>query len=553
MRFSWILVLLIISQAGWSQPFSSEKAWVFFVDKDVESYYPHEYLSQHTIERRKKHNIAIYDVADIPVKQDYVNTITEMVESLTATSRWFNAVCVYADEKSLNEIRNLDFVRDVKVVNPGDVLVAGKSIQKDLDFSLTERQKTYIQSQLERMEGDVFAKNNVRGQGITIAVFDVGFNSYKTNPAFKHLRDNNQIKATYDFVKNKENVDVKGSHGTTVLSCIGGRLERQDMGLATEANYLLARTETWTEFYSEEENWLEAVEWADKLGADIINSSLGYTYHRYFREDMDGQTSLVAKAANMAASKGILVVNSAGNEGSANWKNIGTPADADSVLSIGGISPYTGVHTSFSSFGPTWDKRLKPNVSAYGHGMVATPDGVGEVQGTSFSSPLIAGFAACAMQSRPAYSNMKLFHDIQKSADLYPYYDYAHGYGIPQASYFFKMPQQQTPEFTLELTNTAVKINLKPRDNGLQPAEQDRNGVYYTKWPDYVFYHVENDRGYLDKYVVVDPELKDREASSVDIDGTVSDSPLKILKSELNRPCTVRVYYRGVTQEIIVK
>ena len=151
MRFSWILVLLITSQAGWSQPSSSEKAWVFFVDKDVESYNPHEYLSQHTIERRKKHNIAIYDVADIPVKQDYVNTITEMVESLTATSRWFNAVCVYADEKSLNEIRNLDFVRDVKVVNPGGVLVAGESIQKDLDFSLTEGQKTYIQSQLEHL------------------------------------------------------------------------------------------------------------------------------------------------------------------------------------------------------------------------------------------------------------------------------------------------------------------------------------------------------------------------------------------------------------------
>ena len=553
MRYSWILILLITSQIGWSQPSNSEKAWVFFSDKDVESYNPHDYLSQHTIERRVKHNVAVYDVSDIPVKEEYVDTVSEMVEALTARSRWFNAVCVYADKQTLDDLRKLDFVQEVKVVNQCDVLVSGRSEQEDLDFNLTDNQKTYIQSQLKRMGGDVFAKNNVRGQGITIAVFDVGFNSYKTNPAFKHLRDNNRIKATYDFVKNNENVDVRGSHGTTVLSCIGGRLEGMDMGLATEANYLLARTETWTEFYSEEENWLEAVEWADKLGADIINSSLGYTYHRYFREDMDGQTSLVAKAANMAAAKGILVVNSAGNEGSENWKNIGTPADADSVLSIGGISPYTGVHTSFSSFGPTWDKRLKPNVSAYGHGMVATPDGVGEVQGTSFSSPLVAGFAACAMQSRPAYSNMKLFHDIQKSADLYPYFDYAHGYGIPQALYFFTIPQKETPEFSLELTNTAVKINLKPRNTGLQPVEEDRKGVYSTKWPDYVFYHVENAKGYLDKYFVVDPELDEREASSVDIDGTVSDSPLKILKSELNRPCTVRVHYRGQTQEITVK
>src|SRR5690606_11480520 len=153
---------------------------------------------------------------------------------------------------------------------------------------------------------------------------------------------------------------------------------------------------------------------------------------------MNGITALISRSANMAARKGILVVNSAGNEGSnTEWVSIGAPADADSVLAVGGISPWTNLHVSWSSYGPSADKRIKPNVCAFGHSMVMTDKGISEATGTSFASPLTAGFAACVWQADTTLTNMELFELIEKSGDLYPYYDYAHGYGVPQASAFF--------------------------------------------------------------------------------------------------------------------
>ncbi len=162
---------------------------------------------------------------------------------------------------------------------------------------------------------------------------------------------------------------------------------------------------------------------------------------------MNGKKSLVARAANMAASKGMLVVNAAGNDGETKWKHLGTPADADSVLSVGGISPESDYHFSFSSYGPTADKRLKPNVCAYGAVMESGKKGLTTTYGTSFASPLVAGFAACAWQTNRRLNNMELFKEIEKSADLYPYFDYAHGYGVPQAGYFINR-QKYNEEIT---------------------------------------------------------------------------------------------------------
>jgi serine protease AprX len=357
-----------------------------------------------------------------------------------------------------------------------------------------------------------------------------------------------------------------------VLSCVAGRIEGIQIGLAIDAEFLLARTETWTEFFSEEEQWLAAAEWADKNGAHIINSSLGYTYHRYFPEQMNGKKSLVSRAANMAARKGILVVNSAGNEGDGKWKIIGTPADADSVLSIGGISPWTGFHTGFSSFGPTSDKRMKPNVTAYGHVIGAGPGGLSQTQGTSFSGPLTAGFAACAKQARPNMTNMQLFKEIEKSADLYPYFDYAHGYGVPQASYFFrKNTMEEKPERLVEIEDANGKLNIKildvvqfslneDSDTSLREAsneaieteivedESKTEDTYYLKWPDYVFYHIENSKGYLDKYWVVDPQpnysyIFKNLGNSTKAEANVS--PLIINKADFAKPFTLRVFYKG--------
>ncbi|MFT5725227.1 MAG: serine protease AprX, partial [Bacteroidia bacterium] len=339
-----ILTLLFIGL--YSVSFAQDKVWVFFNAKNETGFNPYTFFDQKAIERRVKHGIDLYDYTDIPVTTQYVNKVEALCQSNLAVSRWFNAICCYATETQKEQMKTWSFVSAVKTVGPVTKHCAGLDVgEGDDGFIPSKDEVNFLKAQIERMGASKFSSNKITGKGVRIAIFDVGFKSYRTNPAFNHIRDNNRIIKTYNFVQNKEDVENGGTHGTFVMSCVGGIIDGQPMGLATEAEFLLARTETWTEYFSEEENWLAAAEWADKNGADVINSSLGYTYHRYFREDMDGVTSLVSRAANMAASKGIVVVNSAGNDGSDKWKNVGAPADADSVLSIGGISPRTGIHT----------------------------------------------------------------------------------------------------------------------------------------------------------------------------------------------------------------
>jgi hypothetical protein len=276
-----------------------------------------------------------------------------------------------------------------------------------------------------------------------------------------------------------------------VLSCIAGMHEGKKIGLATDAEFLLARTEYKTkEPFSEEEYWLAAAEWADKNGAQIINSSLGYMHQRYFPKEMDGHTSLVSRAARMAVRKGILVVNSMGNEGAGDWKVLITPADVDSVLSIGGINPNTGYHTNFSSFGPSADHSRKPNVSAFGHVMAASSSGMEQTQGTSFSSPLVAGFAACVLSANPNYKNMHLFNEIEKSGSLYPFYDYAHGYGVPQASYFLSKEKNENQQVRFVNTDSTIVVEV-------EQSVMDSGKVAI------LYYHIEGADGVLVKYAVI--------------------------------------------------
>ena len=312
-----------------------------------------------------------------------------------------------------------------------------------------------------------------------------------------------------------------------VFSCIAGKKGDQIIGMATGAEFLLARTEmSILEPFSEEENWLAAVEWADKNGADIINSSLAYTYHRYFTADMDGKKSLVARAANMAASKGMLVLNAAGNDGESAWKFLGTPADADSVLTVGGISPESDFHISFSSFGPTADKRLKPNVCAFGAVIASGKKGLTTTYGTSFSSPLVAGFAACAWQTNRNLNNMELFKEIEKSADLYPYFDYAHGYGVPQASYFTNQQKQITDTtfyFVIEDATPALLKVYIDEDKYIAEDIENRKMLYY---------HIENKMGHLDRYYVI-------LANKYDV--------LEFLLSDYAKGEKLRVHFNGFT------
>ena len=488
--FVILFVLPLTSQA------QEQKLWVYFTDKGDQSFEPYSFFHPKAIERRIKNDLPIYDFSDIPVNAEYAASLEMIGCSIKMQSRWFNACCVLF-EGSVSEIVELPFV---KTVVPA-IVAQPFSCAASTELSLNSFMIDHALAQTQILGGEYCVKNQLSGKGVRIAVFDVGFTGYKKLPHFKHLRDSGQIEKTWDFIGKDENVEGHGNHGTMVLSCIGGRFQDIPLGLAQDATYLLARTErNYGEYLSEEEHWLEAAEWADKEGVDIINSSLGYTYHRYFYEEMDGKSTIVSRAASMAARKGMLVVNAAGNDGDEDWEYIGAPADADSVLTVGGINPRTGAPISFTSFGPTADQRRKPNVSAFGIAAVASKKGLELVPGTSFASPLIAGLAACIWQENPEMTNMDVFQRIERAGHLFPYFDYSNGYGVPSIARLDEVP---------DWGNTNV-LELEESEYGgkriwISPADERTQNILKES-PQLVYWQVLNENGQITFYQVVEPD-----------------------------------------------
>ena len=441
--------------------------WVFFTDKNDTSFDPYAYFDAKAIARYEQCGADLYDISNYPVNNSYINTVSGYCSEVLGESRWLNAIGVDATADNAAIIEQLPFVAKVQQISSewtmaGSVTTTDESDDYEPDDILTD--------QVKRFGGEYFLAKGIDGKGMRICVLDGGFPKVDTHPAFKHIRDNNRIIATYNFPNKKEDVYGWSSHGTMVLSCIAGINENgQKMGLATGAEFLLARTEIDPEPFKEEIWWEMGAEWADKNGADVINSSLGYGKQRYWTKDMDGQ-SYVAKAANKAVEKGILICCSAGNEGAdKHWMTIVTPSDAENVICVGGIDPNLEKynHIYFSSYGPSADKRKKPNVVAFGHAQVANTSNsknAGEytyADGTSFSSPLTAGFAACAWQTRRDLTALQMKEEIEKSGDLYPYFDYAYGYGVPQAAYFTGDLKKTEPTFTLVQEKDGVRIAFK--------------------------------------------------------------------------------------------
>jgi subtilisin family serine protease len=485
------LVLLLLFTGIIFVSAQNNKYWVFLKDKNNTTFDPYKYFEKKTIERRLQYGIPLADSTDFPLNDDYVKAITALVDSVSHSSRWFNAMSVYATASEIEEVKKLPEVKSVEQMQA----IAVPAEYDVSDYNAADSSMLIaLPKQTARMGGELFREKDIDGKGIRIAIFDGGFPTVDTNPAFEHVRKDGRIIKTWDFVKNKDYVYAWMSHGTMVMSCICGIVNGNKIGLATGAEFLLARTEVKREPFFEEENWLAAVEWADKNGADIISSSLGYTYQRYFPSQMDGKTTLVTRAANLAAKKGMLVINAAGNDGDTKWKIIGAPADADSALSVGGIDPLTEYHISFSSFGPTWDKRLKPNVSAYGHVIAAGKDKLEAVEGTSFACPLVAGFAACAWQINRGLNNMQMFNSIEESGDLFPYFDYAHGYGVPQAGYFTEH-KMAVPEKTFDFVDDNDYVVVEVTQDFL-----DNKGKDSVK---YLYYNIQNPDGVLQEYNVV--------------------------------------------------
>ncbi len=507
---------------------AQEKYWVVFKDKEEVKFDPFLYFDDHTLEKRKRNGIPLVQFSDLPVKTEYIERVGEY-GNISTVSRWLNAVSINTSESELQALQDLEFVSSVEPIQ-SKLSIAGK-----VELDVNPKYMDILKNQVESMGGDLFIKEGIDGKGIRIAVFDIGFTNVDSLEIFRHLHKSGRIIATYDFVDDDKDVYHYNTHGTTVLACIAGMLDSLQFGLGTGAEFLLARTEQKNEVFAEEEYWAAAMEWADKNGADIISSSLGYTHKRYFPKDMDGQSVFVSRVAKMAARKGILVINAAGNDGDGDWEVINAPGDADSVLTVGGISPHSGIHISFSSFGPTADGRLKPNVSSFGEVISIGKSSIKKSYGTSFSTPLISGFAACVMQMNPDWNNMEVFNEIQKSGHLYPYYDYAHGYGVPQASYFFNSSDDPPESFKFSQSVDALEILILIENISINAYEPHASANRYTMDDQYLYYHIaDSETGNIRKYAVV----RMTEANKFQI-------PLnKIRKGE-----TVKALYQGYSAE----
>ena len=489
--------------------------WVAFRDKAGVQFDPGRYFSPAALARRQRQGLPVADLTDRPVRPDYVAAVQARVDTLTLVSRWFNAVACRATPAQAATLRQLPGVAAVVAwpqASRGRLLPASRPRRAPAPGAARPSEAARVpisaadyllaRQQTAALGRADLSSAGLLGQGVRIAVFDVGFRGADWHPAFRALRRERRIAATYDFLKNRPNVFRGGAHGTEVLGCLAGRLPGPDtlhlgpaLGLAPAATYLLARTEGLaSERYGEEEAWLRAAEWADQQGADIISSSLAYTEQRYFPEEMDGRHSLIGRAATLAARKGMLVVSAAGNDGDDDWHRIGTPADADSVLAVGGLDPATGLHLAFSSVGPSADRRLKPDVSAFGIVLTTTSSGGFErVEGTSFSAPLVAGLAACAQQaSGGKLTALELFRQVREAGELYPYYDYAHGYGRPEARRLLArrlgpLPAV-APTFDFVVHDSLVAVVLRPAATVPAPrplplvAEADELGAGTTDW-----------------------------------------------------------------------
>lgn len=402
--------------------------------------HPEAFLSQKSINRRKRYGLKV-DEHDLPLTPRYLQALRQLGLHIHCTSKWNNtAVVQMPDTTVLASVRQLPFVASVHKVWQGcDTIPADAYEQIPLSPSLDEAEpvESYYgmaEAQTTQLNLQPLHRAGYTGKGLLIAVIDGGFSNADAISALQPDR----IVGTRNFVRPSLSVYRELTHGTMVLSCISAKVPHQFVGTAPDANFLLLVSEDGlTEQLVEEDNWCAAVEYADSMGADIVTSSLGYyqfddsTMSHTYRE-LDGRIALNSRTASLAASRGILLLNSAGNSGDDPWKKIGVPADATDMLAVGAVDK-DGLNTRFSSIGNSADGRIKPDVMARGlSATVLDNDGsLAFVNGTSFSCPIMCGAAACLMQKHPTKRPEQLINAIRQSGNNAEHPDNIFGYGIP--------------------------------------------------------------------------------------------------------------------------
>ena len=450
------LGIILVLCACFSAVAQENRYVIFFTDKDHSSYSidrPEEFLSLRAIERRENQNIAI-TAEDLPVSQAYLDSLSAKKIDSYHQSKWFNATIVQADSVELLSLNSASYIDTIIFVGPGAKLrnpYAGNSASINGNSNLENAENatnTTIDpadkislTQNTMLGVDEMHEAGFMGEGMLIGVFDGGFNNVDGIPAFDHLFEENKIIATRNFVDNNDSIYQFSDHGTSALSCIAGYIPEVFIGTAPNASFVLCVTEdVQGEYRVEEFNWTFAAEYADSLGVDVINTSLGYSTFldsnmNYTYDDLDGQTAFITRASAIAAKKGIVLVNSAGNEGGNSWRYVSAPADAENILSVGAVNARFE-KASFSSIGPTADGRLKPEISALGTDVVVVDEsgGISYARGTSFASPLVAGLVAGFWQANPTLNNDEVMNRIKMSGHKASSPNNELGYGVPDFS-----------------------------------------------------------------------------------------------------------------------
>lgn len=464
--FTLSIVLINLSAEGQH----GAKYWVQFTDKKQIPYSinkPEQFLSSRAIQRRLRNNVPVTE-EDLPVSTYYADSLNMPGVKVMYTSKWFNSATIEVNDTSAIEIiKNYSFVKAVEntadAVSYKNGFISNKF--KDQFSPLTNPDESlynYGYTQIKLENGVSLHKLGFRGKGIQIALIDAGFQDADIYVSLDSLRNANRILSTKNFVDLGQSVYNDVSHGAEVLSTIAADLPGTFVGTAPDASFILLCSEDVnSEYPVEEDNWVAAAEYADSAGADIISTSLGYTTfddpvfnNSYI--DMNGETTRISLAATIASSKGIIVVVSAGNEGDNSWHYISAPADAKNILTAGAVTS-DSLRAIFSSFGPSADGRIKPDVMAMGED-VAVESSPGQFlgnNGTSFSAPIIAGLTACLVQAFPAIRKDSVMDAIRKSSNLYERPNFSYGYGIPDFNKAYNLLQGK-------IIKNANTINIFP-------------------------------------------------------------------------------------------
>ncbi|MEM6720168.1 MAG: S8 family serine peptidase [Bacteroidota bacterium] len=475
-----LIVLAIIIAAQFSVA-QTEHAWVYFTDKPNVSTAlanPTTILTQKAINRKNNHSIAI-DARDVPVNEAYIAQVKNQTGiTVMAKSKWFNCVHVLGTQTDIDNLLNLAFVNEIFYADRS-LNTVGRPAATTNHERVAKKLETHVMfnygnsgNQASMIKVDKLHELDYTGDGVTVAVMDSGFPNVNTMTAFQRLRDNGDLLNGYDFVDRNPDIYAYtgNNHGTLVLSDMAAYLDGQFVGTAPDASYYLFRTEdAGSETPLEESYWVEAAERADSLGVDVVNTSLGYnrfddSRYDYTTADMDGNTTFITRGANIAVEKGMFMVSSAGNSGNdATWQIITAPADGN-VFTIGAVDG-SGNYGWFSSLGRTPNIPVKPDIVAQGVAsyVIIPSGGIATANGTSFSSPIIAGAMACMVQAFPNKTNLELMQIVRETASIYANPTIQLGHGIPDFEVAFQTLS------TKEIQNVAaIQIFPNPAKTNIQ-------------------------------------------------------------------------------------